>query len=454
MRNLGLVVVGLALVGCSSNNNSDATDGGVTATASGVFPASGFAGRDLRVEITGDATNWTGSATVSFGAGVTVSSVTAASPTDLFANISIDPTATPGMQDVTVMANGATFTLKQAFEITAPMAIIYQGLIAQGGVTTFTIQNFDTSNPFDTTTGQDDAGNTIFPNISIMGPSGTDFEPSAVSDFIMSGVVLIDTDAAAGGAISLASGPAGGTIVTSAVGSVTVMARTATVLTPGTAATGNVANAYDSALYSFAPGATTPDVEALTLTTANAGASPAVAVLPPNGHFAGLISFGPGFDAINTTTPGLDEYLVYWDNTGTSGYSYTIEEDDTVLTHSTALTATEDAVATAATLTLPAVATAGSVNTATGSQFMKFTVAAGSVGKTIRVITTGGASPEVVVYASAADATTGNTAAFDDCAGATDCTTPAITTAGTYYLEVDANFFAVGTDYTAAVYFK
>jgi hypothetical protein len=106
----------LALVAACANNNS------VTPTANGVNPSQSFTGREIRVEVSGDATSWKDGATVSFGDGITVKSVSVASPTDLFADITVADTAALGMRDV-VVTSGGTFTLKQAFLLVSPITV-------------------------------------------------------------------------------------------------------------------------------------------------------------------------------------------------------------------------------------------------------------------------------------------------------------------------------------------
>ena len=126
-----------AAAGCSSNsNNNNTTDAGpgITPTASGVFPSQAFVGRQLRVEISGDATSWDSSSTPCRSAAAwTVGTVTAASATDLFADITIAQNAPVGMADVTVTAGGETFTLSKAFEIDVPGITGTAGVFAQGG---------------------------------------------------------------------------------------------------------------------------------------------------------------------------------------------------------------------------------------------------------------------------------------------------------------------------------
>lgn len=86
---------------------------------------------------------------------------------------------------------------------------------------------------------------------------------------------------------------------------------------------------------------------------------------------------------------------------------------------------------------------------------MKITVAAGSVGKKIRVITTGDAILLVDVYTSAANANAATPVPFVECEdlGPTDCETPAIAATSTYYVQVqaDPNFGTPVPTYTGAV---
>ena len=140
MRKLPIVVMILGLAGCAGTDPS----------ASGVFPTAGFLGRSVRVEISGDATAWGASSKVSFGEGITVDSVTVASPTALFADITIADTAPVGLRDV-VVTGGDNVTLKQAFEIESPITITLRGSLAQGSIATVDVVNHDFDTPFDTT---------------------------------------------------------------------------------------------------------------------------------------------------------------------------------------------------------------------------------------------------------------------------------------------------------------
>jgi hypothetical protein len=458
MRKLGLALVAaLSLVACGDDDNNNTGNGSgsaVTPTANGVFPAQGFIGRTVRVEVTGDATNWTSSATLSFGAGVTVSNVTAASPTDLFADIQIGKDATPGMQDVTVTDGAGTYTLAKAFEIDSPATVATLGTMAQGSIVEFQVTSTDIANPFDTTSTTDPfTGAVTYTNIAFSGPAGVSYLVEQVQSYSIVGFMLIDVDASAGGPFAVESGPSGGNVVESASGSITIASRTATALTAGTAANASYANVFDSQLYTFTPGAA-PDATELTIAATDANAQADVVILPASGHFADWDGFlHPSPSPAVYSTQGAQQYYIYWDNSGEKGYTYTIEETDVALTNTTALSATNSSVATAAALTLPAFGSNGNGNGGNSTQWVKFTIAAGDVGKKIHVMNGGNAYMIFTVYPSAADATAGTNAL--DSGGELDYTSPAITKAGTYYISlVEDAANSAADDYTLAVYLE
>src|SRR5687768_15759287 len=146
----------LALVpALSSSSLLGCGGGGTDESVSGVFPSSAFLGRTLRVEISGDATNWKDGTTLDFGAGVTVTNVKVASPTALFAEVTIAPDAAPGLRDVTVTNGGDRLVLAEAFQLESAITLKFNGSVAQGSVASFAINNHDFETPFDDTSTGD-----------------------------------------------------------------------------------------------------------------------------------------------------------------------------------------------------------------------------------------------------------------------------------------------------------
>jgi hypothetical protein len=84
-----------------------------------VVPNSGQRGQTLTVTITGEFTNFNTASLVNFGAGITVSSVTAASATQLTANLNIAANAALGPRNISVSGAGS---LPNGFTVTAPPA--------------------------------------------------------------------------------------------------------------------------------------------------------------------------------------------------------------------------------------------------------------------------------------------------------------------------------------------
>lgn len=100
---------------------------------SAVLPRSLAVGVQSDVTISGYATKWTDQSVVSFGTGVTVRNVKAASPTAMLATIIVSPTATPGPRDVTVREGSVTTTFS-GFEVLPYATLSILGTPVQGAL--------------------------------------------------------------------------------------------------------------------------------------------------------------------------------------------------------------------------------------------------------------------------------------------------------------------------------
>jgi hypothetical protein len=274
----GLVLsfVAAAAAACGTTNNTTVE---TTPNANGVFPANGFIGTAERLEITGDATDWTATTTVAFsGTGITVGTVTVASVDDIFVDVTIDGTATAGLQDVTITDTGGsdgTLTLGSAFEVDSPVALTFQGDLAQGGFPFYTINNLNLLVPFDTTT---DPTTGLFTNEVITSPTGVDFVVDAVSITQITGRVEIDLDAT-GGDVTLTSG-AGSAAITLDLGTQTISPVTPTALTEGSDNTVTIGGVGDTTVLSV----TMPNAQVLEFgsdtAVTDANAQPFLEVMP------------------------------------------------------------------------------------------------------------------------------------------------------------------------------
>ena len=372
MRNLPILVLLVGATAC----------GGTDPSASGVFPTAGFLGRSVRVEISGDATEWGASAKVSFGEGITVDSVTVASPTALFADITIADNAPIGLRDV-VVTGGDNVTLKSAFEIESPITITLRGSLAQGSIAAVDVVNHDFDTPFDTTsTGDGLFSPLVFTNITATAGNGVRVLVDNVSPYGLSATLLIDTDAQTG-PLSFTSGPAGGETLKFPLGAdMAIAARTAMPLTAGTNATATSTKPLESFLYEYTPAAV-PSLARFQVGTSGDG-SPRVALLPATGHFDDLLAQGADKRLIAKTSAKY--YVVLFDLSGEIGSS-TLRPTSLTLTAAAPETEGNNTPATANTLTLPAFIDNATLSSDTDEDWFKFASAAGDSGKKNHVLT-------------------------------------------------------------------
>lgn len=454
MNKLGYlaIVIGLAAAACGSDST--------TPTASGVFPANGFAGRTItHVEISGDATNWADGATVDFGAGVTAANVTVASPTDLFADLTIDPAATPGLNDVTV-TSGGTFTLKQAFEIDLPTTVTTIGLLAQGSVPFFTITNHDVENLFDTTSSTDPlSGAVTFTNLAVTAPDGVTALVEGATPTTITGQLLVNVTAGAGGALTIASGDPTGTPIMSTTDSLTIMARTPVALT-STAANGTLAMPYDTGLYTFSA-ASAPDLLQLALPQpSDANAAPVAFLIDSSGDLNNGFVTGAGVPGLSTAleTAGT-YYVIVQDQSGDAGYSFSISADNTAFTTGPEANDGTDGTPAGATAgtALPFDMTGATLSSSADVDYIKFTT--GVVGKVVHVqtVSPNDSTDSVVEVLDGAACTTSLGGPSDDSDFDENWVSTALTTT-TFCVKVTASSFfdAEGStaDYEALVWLE
>ena len=284
---------------------------------SGVIPGELFVGRTGDVLIIGDGTSWESGVSVNLGAGVTVDSVTVASPTALMVKATADSTAELGVRDVTV----GDLSFAGAFELTAPVVVkTLEGQTAQGSIAVVTLQNLDFANPFDTTSTGDGLFTPLeYINIGVTAGEGTTAQISSVQPFSMDLLLLTDVNAASGPAdLEVLSGPTDAQLSFRYPAAFEVEAREAETLPGDADLTASVDAPFQSGLYTF----TADQLSVISAYTYSdsAEASPAFALLPASGSFAELIAY----DAIGNLVGSDTYYLVYWDGSGATGYSYNI----------------------------------------------------------------------------------------------------------------------------------
>jgi hypothetical protein len=382
LKKFALVAGFVAMVGCGDDPDQ---------SLNGVFPSSGFIGRQVRVEVSADNASFVdGAVTVDFGAGITVNKVTVASSTAIFADITISDTAPLGLRDVVVTQDSEQLSLKQAFKLESPLAFTTQGTLAQGSVVAFSARNLDFLAPFDTTCGASFFGICLqYTGVTANVPSGVTAVISAVDPYTISGTLYVDLDAQSG-PISIVSGVDAAAQVTSAVGTDTEFASRAPVaLTANTPTTATVNAAYDSHLYEFTVAASS--VARFAASSSEPDATPTIYVLPESGRFTEMVAAAEKPNALSSA--GGKYFAVYADSSGMSGYSYamrvspltlmTVAEADTAGANNSSATAQNLGTNTSILLA------SAMISDVDDADWVRFTVPAGSSAKKVHVMTAG-----------------------------------------------------------------
>jgi len=442
MRFTGLCALMLALapatIGCGDDIKFPDPPEVPDPALNGVFPPNGFLGRTIRVEVSGDATELTDAATVSFGAGITVDEVSLSSPSAMFATITIAANAQLGKRDVTVTDDANTFTLTAAFDVQDPLEILTAGDVEQGGFASVVIVNHDTANPFT-------------PPVVITGAAGTTFlvDETLSGEFSLFATVLLDTDAPATSNVTV--GDFLGTITQG--GSFAIAARTAIPLTatgkgpPDFTATATLTG--DTELFSV-------DTTALItakVSTNDVDAVPFMVFLQ-DGKWANRRGFTDETLDFFDDSPGPlaatpTMFVVVIDNNAFDGYSFDLEVNELLpLPDATVLAETEpnDNDTTAQVSTTANTLFTGSLSAFDDVDFIKVSALAD---QDITAITTAGPNDFTDTFIEILDENLNSLGTSSD-AGAHDEVTVTAPSDGDYYIVVSTNFF-FDTDYELGI---
>ncbi len=403
--------------------------GGDDGEVAGVFPESGFVGRTTRVAVVGDGTSWGSGTTVDFGPGVTVSAVEVASPSALFVDLTIDPTATPGAVDISVDGQ----TLPAGFMLASPVEVETLLPLAQGGLSLYSISNLDLLNPFDTTVDEE-TGEFVGVTVTADG-TGIDAFVADVSEFEIIIQASADLDAT-GGALTITSGG-----LVSLLNNADVIARTPTPLTVGTPITDTLDG---SALYEV--NLTSDQLLALEVEADSTDANLNFVLLPASGKWADTTAGFTSSDNLLVSN-GDKFYLSVLDLDLLSGYGYTVSATTAVDLDGVAETPEAEPNETSAAATTGTGAVVHFTAVLADDvdvDFFKVTVADG---QTLRVRTTAGPAgitdTEISIFnpngtTPTKDANGENIVGFD--VGVGDDVETETLTAGTYFIKIEVSF--------------
>ncbi len=401
-------------------DTGDKGDGTTTdPSVSAVTPPGAFLERTSMVTISGFGTAWTSSATVDFGTGITVDSSTTASPTAIVATITVASDATLGSRDVIVTEGSDSVTYSDAFTVAAPLASgTVVGTQAQGSILMGRAELVDTSKPFDTSNS--------FGYLGVLADGNSYGFVQDASSVSLDYVAFLDVSATAGKTdIVVESGETGSLTSSRATAALDVTARTPVKLVSGTPTTTTASGAYASYLFEY----TVPEKTLGTFTakTADTGADPAFFLLPASGNFEDRMSFSSS----KSVAPGA-YYLVYFDQTGTTGYDFDVDVTEVPsdeLANDTCMTAQTVA-------TLPASLQNLTLSDVDDEDWFKLTVGAGDVGSSFIVSTSPGDTDTDTLLEVVKDDCTSSLGVSSDADYHETLASDPIPAAGTYYLRV------------------
>lgn len=416
-------------------------------SVSAVVPAQVTQGSEYDITLSGFATEWTDSTTVSFGMGITVTRTKAASPTSLLVHVRVAPDAKADTRDVSVTTGADTLFWRNGFSVLDRVKFTALGTASQMSLSVVRLEVNEPGFEFDTSTS---SGN--FVGISVQASSGFPVSVLSASAKVVDVAVFANADAGIG-AYDLN--------VTSREGELaermfkapqvfTVTELAAQTLITGIPANGTVEKAFQSTAYRYQPEAVDGGAPT-TLVTVQSSAmavTPKVALLPSNGRWPSLISFASS--ALVPPATGDSYWLVVWEASGATGFSYTLSADPLARV---AEEEPNDAFGEARQIAVPGSGAPAQLSSLGDADWWKVTATAADVGKRFHVKTQpGDATTDTVLEVFMPDGTTSLGGESDDFGLHEDHFSTAIPMVGDYYVKVTFSSFVSTFDATESHY--
>ncbi|MCA9628902.1 MAG: hypothetical protein KC766_14585 [Myxococcales bacterium] len=471
IRKIGLGLVALMLAaGCSGSDGSNGKDGAqgekgdngqdgqdgtgfdTTASVSGVFPGFALLGASIEVTLSGFATSWDETTSVSFGDGVTVSDVRVASPTALIVTVEVAGTASMGLRDVTVTTGDEALTYAQGFNLGSPIAVVVNGDMLQGSVVNATIKNMDPSRPFDDTSVPSGLFSVRYTNLELNAPAGVSvFSLDSVTPTSAEVTLFVDGDAATGvGALEVLSGPDGEQDSFPHPEAFEIKANTPEALTLNDTTDITVsANGESHYLVADIPAG----VKIVEMNAVSGTADPFLVGLGAAPHLDTYIGLDPF--VVGVSDAANKWYSVLWSPYGDVDYTASVTVN-TIDATAIAEGASNDGKSSAVALALPGVVQGAELADDLDEDWFSITVSASDVGKSIYVGTTNG-DPLTDTYITVYDPSDAVFDEVEDSGFHEQLVTGAIVDAGTYYIAISASSFGLiagNTKYDAYAYLK
>ena len=396
---------------------------GITA----VEPRTVAVGIETEVAISGVGTTWSEAASVSFGDGITVTRVRAPSANALVVDIKMAANAALDTRDIVVAQGSSTLAYRNVFTVIPLVTLATSGKAARGSVATVVVTNHDPAFEFDTSWS-----GSIFTGVTATLSPGTAALVRDVKPHTVTLLVGFDTDAPLGMRdLKLVSAWRRPSEVTFSFPAVfDVVDATEQVLPVGMPMNATFAEAFESALYKFTPSSTSVEMLA-SVTTTNGKGTPMLVAVPTGGHFT-TTSLAYVNSYSFTPYSLIDYRWVAIDPSGASGVSYAVS---VIQPMKSPEVEPNDSAALAQTLTPPVIVSLATMSSAMDFDYYKVAVGQGELGRALRMRSRqGDYSTDVKIELLAADGST--VMGPVDLAYHEDARSPALTTAGDYYVRL------------------
>jgi hypothetical protein len=406
------------------------------ASVVGVTPAHVFLARHSEIRVDGYSTSWTSSTRVDLGPGVSITNLSAPSPNLLAVDFAVDATATPGPRDVTVLdVDGGAVVGQGALSLDPPIALTFEGTLAEGSIVVAHVTVLDPSIPLDTTVATNAFGVPTYTNLTPTLPAGLSATVTGATAFTADVQLFIDATQSGADGFDLVSGPPGNTgdVDFPLPAGVNVAARAPVPLTPGATASGSVDTTYATGLFAYTPPSDALSIVDFSVTSAASGGEPAVLLLPATGRWSDELTGGATATWLTSSTDPI--YAVYFDETGLTG-AYSVAVAATAPAASAAATADDGTMATAVVATgLPFVLTGGQLASTSSQDWIQVMTGPGDAGKHLQVQSAGDPQTflDVTIYDDQGESIGGN-----ENGGPVHALTGPLSASRTYYVEFSA----------------
>lgn len=399
----------LGVVACGSQRASSRDDAGVPneggvdaplllldanptppASVAGVTPPHVFLARHREIVIHGYSTSWSATTRVDLGADIDITNLSAPALDFLAVDFRVEATASPGPRDVTILgADGGALVSHGALTLDPPIALTFDGTLAEGSIVVAHMTVLDTTIALDTTATTSSFGVPTFTNLIPVLPGGLSATVLAATPFTADVQVFIDATTSGADTFDLLSGPPGDTtdVDFPLPAGVNVAARAGIPLAAGATVSGSVDTTFATGLFVYTPASGALSIVDFGATTAASGGDPAVLLLPATGRWSDELTGGTVATWLTSSTDPI--YAVYFDETGMTG-AYSVGVTATAPAASAAASANDATMAGAIVApAMPFVLTGGLLTSASSQDWIELTTGPGDSGKHLQVQSAG-----------------------------------------------------------------